>query len=81
MTHIVIVSSQLLDLKTVVQLCRMRKAGSGKAMSWAQKRFLKVEWGKTHVVHDLKVKHGCSIDVGGVDMSVSMLQNIEGRKN
>ena len=76
MTHIVIVSSQLLDLKTVAQLCRMRKA-----MSWAQERFLKVEWGKTHVVHDLKVKHGCSIDVGGVDMSVSMLQNIEGRKN
>ena len=76
MTHIVIVSSQLLDLKTVVPLCRMRKA-----MSWAQERFLKVEWGKTHVVHDLKVMHGCSIDVGGVDMSVSMLQNIEGRKN
>ena len=45
------------------------------------KIFLKVGWGKTHVVLDLKVMHGCSIDVGGVDMSVSMLQNIEGRKN
>ena len=45
------------------------------------KIFLKVGWGKTHVVLDLKVMHGCSIDVGGIDMSVSMFQNVEGRNN